>query len=106
MSVTKAYAGLELAVQLSRELVLAADGGNFDALAKLDAERLELLKSFRARNQPMDAAAGALLQTIAQLNEQALGLMEHQRRIKAREIDLASVGRRAVTAYSATGMLR
>jgi hypothetical protein len=106
MSDTKACADLELAVRLSQELVLAADGGNFDALAKLDAERLQLLKSFRARNQPMDAAAGALLQTIAQLNERALGLMEHQRRIKAREIDLASVGRRAVTAYSATGMLR
>ena len=106
MNDTKACAGLELAVQLSRELVLAADGGNFDALAKLDAERMQLLKSFRAENQLMDAAARVLLQTIAQLNERALGLMEHHRRIKGREIDLASVGRRAVTAYSATGMLR
>jgi hypothetical protein len=106
MSDTKACAGLELAVRLSWELVLAADGGNFDALAKLDAERLQLLKSFRAQNQPIDAAARALLQTISQLNERTLGLMEHHRRIKAREIDLASVGRRAVTAYSATGMLR
>ena len=106
MSGTKASAGLELAVRLSQELVLAADGGNFDALAKLDAERLQLLKSFRAENQPIDAPARALLQTIAQLNERALGLVEHHRRIKEREIDLASVGRRAVTAYSATGMLR
>jgi len=106
MSGTKASAGLELAVQLSQELVLAADGGNFDALAKLDAERLQLLKSFRAENQPIDAAARALLQAISQLNERALGLVEHHRRIKEREIDLASIGRRAVTAYSATGMLR
>jgi hypothetical protein len=106
MSGTKACAGLELAVRLSQELVVAADGGNFDALARLDAERMQLLKSFRAENQPIDAAAQALLQTIAQLNERALGLMEHQRRIKEREIDLASIGRRAVTAYSATGMLR
>jgi hypothetical protein len=106
MSGTKACAGLELAVQLSQELVLAADRGNFDALAKLDAERLQLLKSFRAENQPIDAAARALLQAISQLNERALGLVEHHRRIKEREIDLASIGRRAVTAYSATGMLR
>jgi hypothetical protein len=106
MSGSKACAALELAVQLSQELVLAADGGNFDALAKLDAERLQLLKSFRAENQPIDAAARALLQAISQLNERALGLVEHRRRIKEREIDLASIGRRAVTAYSATGMLR
>ena len=106
MTDSKGSSGLELAVQLSQELVLAADGGNFDALAKLDAERLQLLESFRAENQPIDAAARALLQTISQLNERALGLVEHHRRIKAREIDLASVGRRAVTAYSATGMLR
>jgi hypothetical protein len=106
VSDAEASAGLEFAVQLSRELVLAADAGNFEALAKLDAERLQLLRSFRAQKQPIGAADRALLQTISQLNDRALGLMEHHRRIKGREIDLASVGRRAVTAYWATGMLR
>lgn len=106
MSGTEADAGLALAVQLSRDLVLAADTGNFEAIAKFDADRLQLLKSFRAQEQPIGAANRALLQAIAQLNDQALGLMEHHRRIKAREIDLASVGRRAVSAYRAAGMLR
>jgi hypothetical protein len=106
MSDAKASAALELAAQLSRELVLAADAGHFDALAQLDADRLQLLKAFRAENQPVAAADRLLLQTISQLNDQALGLMEHHHRIKGREIDLVAVGRRAVAAYSATGMLR
>ena len=98
-----ANAGLELAVQLSRELVLAADRGDFEALHRLDAERLKLLKFFREKNRPIDEASGVLLQTIAQLNDRALGIMGHRHRIKAREIDLAAVGRRAVNAYSTTG---
>jgi hypothetical protein len=102
MTGAKTSTVLELAVQLSRELVSAADGGNFEALHRLDAERLQLLKSFRAENRPLDAADRSLLNTISELNDRALGLMEHHRRIKGREIDLASVGRRAVAAYSTT----
>jgi hypothetical protein len=40
------------------------------------------------------------------LNDLALGCMEHHRRIKARELDLAAVGRRAVNAYATTRLQR
>ena len=94
--------GLEMAVELSRQLVSAADAGDVDAVAQLDAERLELLKSRRQKDLPLDATERSLLQVIAQLNDRALGMMEHRHRMKAREIDLAAVGRRAVSAYFTT----
>lgn len=94
--------GLELALELSRQLVSAADIGDVAAVAKLDAERLQLLQSRRQTDLPLDATESSLLQIIAQLNDRALGMMEHRHRMKAREIDLAAVGRRAVSAYSTT----
>jgi len=97
---------LERALHLSREMVAAADGGVFETIAELDAERLALLRSFRSGNARIDATDRSLLNEICRLNDQALGLMEHHRRIKGRELDMAAVGRRALTAYSATGMLR
>lgn len=96
------HADLERALTLSRELAAAADRGNLAALAHLDAERLRLLKSFRAGNAGVDGRSRFLLQAIAQLNDQTIGLVEHHRRIKGREMDLAAVGRRAVFAYSTT----
>jgi hypothetical protein len=101
----KPSAELAQALRLSQALAAAADQGKFDTLATLDAERLQHLKSFRSANRPLDAGDRSLLQQIAELNDRALGLMEHQRRIKGREFDLAAVGRRALTAYSATGVL-
>jgi hypothetical protein len=44
-----------------------------------------------------------LLAEIAELNEQAIGLLEHRRRITGRQIEMAVVGRRAVLAYADTG---
>jgi len=106
MSEGKPSVDLERALQLSHALVGAADQGQFEALAELDAQRLQLLKSFRLGNRQIDAADRSILQEISELNDRALGYTEHHRRIKGRELDMASVGRRAVTAYSATGMLR
>ena len=41
-----------------------------------------------------------LLQEIAQLNDKAIGCLEHHHRRNARDMDMASVGRRALLAYS------
>jgi hypothetical protein len=46
------------------------------------------------------------LQEIALLNDQSIGYLEHHRRIKGRQLDVAAVGRRAVHAYAYTRPLR
>lgn len=99
MSGTTTDGALEMAVELSWQLVSAADIGDVDAVTKLDAERLQLLQSLHRKDLPLDATESSLLQVIAQLNDRALGMMEHRHRMKAREVDLAAVGRRAVSAY-------
>lgn len=102
MSDALGSSGLELAVQISQDLLSAADAGDVGAVAQLDAERLQLLQLRRQKESPFDEAERSLLQVIAQLNDKALGVMMHRHRMKAREIDLAAVGRRAVSAYSTT----
>jgi hypothetical protein len=93
-------AALQRAAELSRELTVVADRGDVQLMVSLDAERMQLLKSFRLERKQLDAADRALLQEISQLNDRAIGLMEHHRRSKERAIDMAAVGRRAVAAYS------
>jgi hypothetical protein len=88
------------ALALSEQILSAAENGNLESLESLDLERLELLKSFRKATRQVAAADQALLQQIAQLNDRAIGLLEHQRRSKGRDLDMAAVGRRAVAAYS------
>ena len=106
MSGSDARAALERALELSRELVAVARLGDVAAAVNLDASRLELLKSAReaVRTTPMDDRE--LLQEIAQLNDEAIGCLEHHRRRKARDMDMASVGRRALLAYSPTRLQR
>ena len=89
------------------ELKAAADKGDTQSATRLDVARLELLKF--ARHE----AAGAfgaderlLLKEIAQLNDESLGLLEHLRRSKGRQLDMAAVGRRAVAAYATTRVRR
>jgi hypothetical protein len=72
----------------------------------LDAERLQLLKSIRAALQPLDEKDRSLLREIAALNDQSLGLLEHRRRAKGRDMDMLAVGRRALRAYSSTLLQR
>jgi len=100
MTPAAAHPDLAAALALSRAVAAAADQGDMQGLAQLDARRLQLLKSFRSGTHQVAAIDRTLLQEISELNERALGLMEHHRRIKARELDLAAVGRRAVTAYA------
>jgi hypothetical protein len=99
-------AGLARALALSQEMHAAAEAANLEALQSLDAERLELLKSFRLETKQVAAADRAMLHQISQLNDRTIGLLEHQRRAKGRDMDLAAVGRRAVAAYSMNRLQR
>ena len=100
MTDDKINSRLVRALALSHEMFAAAEQANLRSLELLDAERLELLKSFWRDTKRADAADRALLEQISQINDRTIGLLEHQRRRKGRDIDMAAVGRRAVTAYS------
>jgi hypothetical protein len=100
MSEREPHAALVHGLTLSNQLVAAADQGDMPLLAQLDAERLQLLQSFQSDTRHVGVADRACLQEISQLNDRALGLIEHHRRIKGRALDLAAVGRRAVAAYA------
>jgi hypothetical protein len=106
MNRSEAGANLERALQISRELTAAADSGDVRATLRLDAERLVLLQSARAALQPMDEKDRWVLREIAELNDRALGLMQHHRRGKERALDTVAVGRRAIAAYSTTQLRR
>ena len=106
MMVGKLDSSLARALALSHEMLAAAEQANLQTLTLLDAERLELLKSFRLETKHVDAADRALLQQIAQTNDRAIGLLEHHRRSKGRDMDMAAVGRRAVAAYSSIRLQR
>jgi hypothetical protein len=97
---------LQRALEVSHEVLQAKDLGNLQSVAVLDAERLRLLQSARARRESLSAGDHAKLREIAELNDRAIGLMEHLRRSKGRALDLAAVGRRAVAAYSNTRQQR
>ena len=96
----KENSGLTRALALSREILAAAEQANLQSLELLDAERLDLLKSFGLEARHVNAADRALLQQISETNDRTIGLLEHQRRSKGRDMDMAAVGRRAVAAYS------
>lgn len=97
-----ARAALEQALVLSHQLLDAAERSNFQLLAVLDAERLRLLQSVRPERDDLSPEDKTVLGQVAELNDRAIGLMEHHRRGKERALDMAAVGRRAVTAYSTT----
>jgi hypothetical protein len=94
-------AALQRAAEISRELAAQADAGDVQGTQRLDAERLQLLKSVN-RTEVLNPNDRALLREIAELNERAIGILEHRRRITGRQIDMAAVGRRAVLAYAVT----
>jgi hypothetical protein len=100
MSSGKINPGLARALALSHDMLSAAEKADLQSLASLDLERMELLKSFRNGTKRVSAADQALLQQINEINDRAIGLLEHQRRSKGRDLDMAAVGRRAVAAYS------
>ena len=74
-------------------------------LARLNSDNHQLLGAESSLDEvrvheALKDESPALLQQIAQLNDRAIGLLEHQRRGKGRDLDMAAVGRRAVAAYS------
>jgi hypothetical protein len=97
---------LKRAVDISLELVEIAERGDVRETAHLDVERRRLLDSLRSRPTAIDTDERLLLQKIAHLNDQAIGLLVHRRRRTEREIDMVGVGRRAIVAYSSTGLSR
>ena len=99
MSEVKINPILARVLALSQDMQGAAERGDLQSLASLDRERMELLKSFRKSTKQVSAADQALLSQINSTNERAIGLLEHQRRSKGRDLDMAAVGRRAVAAY-------
>jgi hypothetical protein len=102
MSDSSVTLALVRALAISNELFTAAEKGNLESVTSLDAERLQLLKSFRRSVRQIASADRAMLRQIAQLNDRTIGLLEHQKRSKGREMDMAAVGRRAVSAYTNT----
>jgi hypothetical protein len=99
----RAGAALERALVLSQQLIAAAERSDLQELGRLDAERLRLLQSAEPERGSLSADDRLILAQVAELNDRAIGLMEHNRRGKERDLDMAAVGRRAVAAYSATG---
>jgi hypothetical protein len=106
MKDAKPNSGLARALALSQEMLAAAEQANLQSVEFLDAERLDLLKSFRLETKQVNDADRALLQQISQTNDRTIGLLEHQRRSKGRDMDMAAVGRRAVAAYSSIRLQR
>lgn len=103
---SRAGAALERALVLSQQLIAAAERSDLQELARLDAERLRLLQSAEGERGFFSAGDRLILAQVSELNDRALGLMEHNRRGKQRDLDMAAVGRRAVAAYCATGRER
>lgn len=102
MSGARANAALERALQISREIMQVAAGGDAVRVAGLDAERRRLLESVRIGLNSIDDEGRRLLGEIANLNDRSIGTMEHRLRATARDLDMAAVGQRAMRAYSAT----
>jgi len=103
---TDTHPALLRALELSEHILAVAEGNDLRSLAALDAERMQLLKSFRLEQQLVTASDRALLEEIALLNDRAVGMLEHRKRGKGREMDVAAVGRRAVAAYGSVRMRR
>jgi hypothetical protein len=99
MSTVLPHPNVQRALDLSQKIMQAAQNADVQALTALDDERAQLIKSFRLQTRSVGAPDRAALSEIAKLNDLALGLMEHHRRTKGRELDMAALGRRAVAAY-------
>jgi hypothetical protein len=97
---------LQRALRLSEQILGVAEGNDLRSLAALDAERMQLLKSFKLEHRLVAASDRALLEQVRLLNDRAVGMLEHRKRGKGREMDIAAVGRRAVAAYANVRMQR
>jgi len=92
-------AALQRALALSQEILAVAEAGDVHRVMSLDAERRRLLKSARDPARSLDERELSVLRTIADLNAQSLGRMEHRFRATCRDMDMLAAGRRALRAY-------
>jgi hypothetical protein len=106
MSRAEAESSLRGALELSHALVAAADGGDLEATVRLDAERRRLLEAARRGLVELAASDHAMLAQIRTLNARAIGALQHRQRATGRDLDMLSVGRRAVRAYAAARIWR
>jgi predicted AAA+ superfamily ATPase len=90
---------LQRALELSRQILGEAERGDARGTASLSAERLQQLRAARVASPSFDSGARAILAEISALNDRAIGALEHQRRIKERQLDTVATGRRALSAY-------
>jgi hypothetical protein len=93
-----AAVALQGALALSQEILAAAESGDVHRVTNLDAERRRLLKSVKDARS-LDEGELSVLRTIADVNAQSLGRMEHRFRAKCRDLDMLATGRRALRAY-------
>jgi hypothetical protein len=100
MTSSETAAALQRALDLSQEIIAAADDGDVEEILRLDAERLRLLKSLRQALPTLSPADRSMLRVIADLNARSIGRMEHRFRAKCRDMDMLVAGRRAVRAYA------
>ncbi|HLW22955.1 MAG TPA: hypothetical protein VKT22_01195 [Steroidobacteraceae bacterium] len=96
-----AAAALERALLLSHEIAALAERGDAVKAASLDVERRALLVSSRPVLWPLAPHEAAMLRQIAELNDRSIGRLEHCLRATCRDLDMLSVGRRALRAYGA-----
>jgi hypothetical protein len=94
-----ATAALQRALALSHEILAVAESGDVHRVSSLDAERRRLLKSVREIDRSLEEGELSVLRTIADVNAQSLGRMEHRFRAKCRDMDMLAAGRRALRAY-------
>jgi hypothetical protein len=106
MNGREATVALQRAAEISKELLSIADSGDVRLTEQLDAERRQLLQAAKKSLQPLGVADRELLREIAEMNDRALGFMEHRLRRTARDIDMLRVGRSAVRAYASNGRHR
>lgn len=99
----QSHPAIDHALAVSRELLAAAAQADVPAIERLDADRLRLLQSLRPLRDRFSAGDWMIMKEISELNDRAMGLMEHHRRAMERSLDMAAVGRRAMAAYHDTG---
>lgn len=93
---------LQRALDLSHQLLGAAEHGDMQRVVDLDSERGRNLRDFLKDSRRIEAADRAVLDDIQRLNDQGLAHIEKRRQEAAEEFAQLGRGRRAVDAYAHT----
>ena len=101
MSTMRPHDALDQALEVTRELRVRMEAGDWGQAAVLEGERRRLLETFFAERPAatdLTRVLGVMRELIAS-NDALIGLAEHQQRSVQRDADTLNVGRRAVRAY-------